>query len=140
MKINFNDPQEFENLENRAIDGQLDYENFPPIEYKYFSKLSKLGYYNRHNGWDKDICLAKQEEYRKTYHSEKEEAERFLTLSKHIQENIKRAFDLKRKCYFAKSKEEIFQSVLEIAENLTGENGFKERMNKKINQLIEQEE
>lgn len=67
MKINFNNPQVFEELEDKAIDGQLDYQDFPAIEYKYFSKLSKLGYNNRHNGWDVNICTSMQEQYRKDY-------------------------------------------------------------------------
>ena len=135
MKINFNDPQEFENLENLAIDGQLDYQDFPAIEYKYFSKLSRIGYNNRHNGWDISICLAKQEEFRREYQSEKEEADKYFTLSKRIQDNIKEAFELKKKCYFATDKEEILQSALMIAENLTNEGGFTDRMNKKINEF-----
>lgn len=50
MKYNFNDSQEFARLEDKAIDGQLDYNDFPPAEYKYFSKLARLGYNNRHKG------------------------------------------------------------------------------------------
>lgn len=41
--MNFNDSKTFATLEDKAIDGVLDYENFPPVEYKYFSRLSKLG-------------------------------------------------------------------------------------------------
>lgn len=49
-KINFDDMQVFDQLENQAIDGVLDYDSFPPEEYKYFSRLAKLGYMNRHKG------------------------------------------------------------------------------------------
>ena len=61
-KIDFTDMTVFEKLEDEAIDGVLNYDNFPPEEYKYFSKLAKLGYNNRHKGLDVDICLKKQEE------------------------------------------------------------------------------
>lgn len=50
-KYDFNNPQVFEQLEDKAIDGQLDYSAFPPPEYKYFSRLAKVGYNNRHKGW-----------------------------------------------------------------------------------------
>ena len=40
-KYDFNNPQVFEQLEDKAIDGQLDYSAFPPPEYKYFSRLAK---------------------------------------------------------------------------------------------------
>ena len=55
----------FAQYEEQAIDGQLDYSEYPPEEYRYFSKLSRLGYNNRHMGWSKEICEQKQEEYRK---------------------------------------------------------------------------
>ena len=57
--------QDFAKLEDDAIDGRLNYDNFPPAEYKYFSKLAKLGYNNRHKGWTAETCELKQEEYRK---------------------------------------------------------------------------
>ncbi|WP_295196705.1 hypothetical protein [Ruminococcus sp.] len=40
-----------------CIDGQLDYSDFPPPEYKYFLRLSRVGYNNRHKDWDINICL-----------------------------------------------------------------------------------
>lgn len=70
-KIDFTDLSVFEKLEDEAIDGVLNYDDFPPEEYKYFSKLAKLGYCNRNKGWDIDICLKKQEEYRTDYSEEK---------------------------------------------------------------------
>ena len=47
----------FTQLEDKAIDGQLDYSDFSPPEYKYFSRLSRVGYNNRHKGGDINICL-----------------------------------------------------------------------------------
>lgn len=35
-KYDFSNPQVFAQLEDKAIDGQLDYSDFPPPEYKYF--------------------------------------------------------------------------------------------------------
>ena len=53
--MNFQNPEEFKRLEDLAIDGQLDYADFPPEEYKYFSQLTRLGYLNRHKGWGTEL-------------------------------------------------------------------------------------
>lgn len=66
-KYDFSNPQVFEQLEDKAIDGQLDYTDYPPAEYKYFSKLAKLGYNNRHKGWDMITCLKLQQELQSEY-------------------------------------------------------------------------
>ena len=42
-KYDFKNPQVFTQLEDKAIDGQLDYSDFPSPEYKYFSRLSRVG-------------------------------------------------------------------------------------------------
>ena len=39
--IHFSDPGLFAQLEDQAIDGVLDYSEFPLEEYRYFSKLSR---------------------------------------------------------------------------------------------------
>lgn len=101
-------------------------------EYKYFSKLSKLGYMNRHKGWSKEICEAKQEEYKKLYYSEKENNCRFAELSKRIQKNILTSSELVRKIYFSKDKKEILMLALQVIEKLTNESGFTERIIKNM--------
>lgn len=45
--------EEFARYEDMAIDGRLIYDEYPAEEYKYFSQLSRLGYKNRHEGWQK---------------------------------------------------------------------------------------
>lgn len=41
-KFNFNDKDDFLRLERLTYDGTLDYSDFPPPEYKYFSELRKI--------------------------------------------------------------------------------------------------
>lgn len=132
MIIDFNDIAVFNKLENDAIDGTLIYDDFPSEEYKYFSKLSKLGYMNRHKGWSKEICEAKQEEYKKLYYSEKENNCRFAELSRRIQKNILTSSELVRKIYFSKDKDEILLLALQVIEKLTNESGFSERIIKNM--------
>ena len=85
----------FADLEDKAIDGLLDYDNFPPCEYKYFSRLSKLGYLNRVKGWSVEICEAKQREYRLEYQRDREKRDFFGKIAKQLQDNIK-ASQMKR--------------------------------------------
>lgn len=135
MKYNFNDSQEFARLEDKAIDGQLDYSDFPSAEYKYFSKLARLGYNNRYKGWDIKICLEWQEKFKSDYIAECDERDRYSLLSKRIQDNIKLSADLVRQIYKSDSREEIISLALKTIECLTNENGFADRISNKLNNL-----
>lgn len=133
MKIKFNNPTEFARFENDAIDGLLIYDNFPPEEYKYFSKLSKLGYMNRHKGWSVEICEAKQDEYRKQYYKEKSYNSHFTELSRQIQQNIIASSELVRQMYKSSGcKDEILSLALQTIEKMTGEYGFVKRIERKF--------
>ena len=131
-KIDFTDKDVFEKLEDEAIDGVLDYDNFPPEEYKYFSKLAKLGYNNRHKGWSAEICLEKQEEYRTNYSEEKAEANCSLAVYRRYNDDRIKAQELESKMYKAESSDEMLMFAVKIIEKLLDENGFEERMTKKI--------
>lgn len=134
MKIKFNDPMEFARLENDAIDGALIYDDFPPEEYKYFSKLAKLGYMNRYKGWSVGICEAKQEEFKKQYYKEKSYNDRFVELSNQIQQNILASSELVRNMYKTNDKEQMLSLALQAIENMTRENGFVKRIMKNVNE------
>ena len=132
MKINFNDEAQFAKFEDMAIDGQLNYEDFPPNEYKYFSKLSKLGYMNRHKGWSVEICLEKQQELKNDYIKQQTESEKYVQLIKQRNNNILKSSELVRKIYKSNSKEEILDYALQVIEKLTDETGFVNRIERKL--------
>lgn len=138
-KIDFTDMAVFEQLENEAIDGVLNYEDFPPEEYKYFSKLAKLGYNNRHKGWDADICIEKQEEYRTQYSEEKAYANRFVAMFKKYNDDRIKSEELVTLMYKAESEDEMLCFAIKIIEKLLDEDGFEERMTKKLKGLREVE-
>lgn len=131
-KYDFNNPQVFERLEDKAIDGQLDYSNFPPPEYKYFSKLAKLGYNNRHKGWDINICLELQDKLRTEYKRDRDNADEFRLLSVQIMNNVKKSADLVRQMYKADSADETITAALMALECLTNENGLTKRITEKL--------
>lgn len=127
MKPNFNDKQVFFELEEKAIDGQLDYENFPAPEYRYFSKLSKLGYKNRHNGWSKEICEQKQHEFKIEYKGCKERFERFFKAACRMQENIKRGEVMTWSINKARNDKDKLKYSLQALELILCESGFSKR-------------
>lgn len=128
----FNIPSVFDAYENQAIDGQLDYEFFPPEEYRYFSKLSRLGYHNRHHGWTKGICEIKQEEYRREYRKACAERDERLEHMKRLQTDLIRITELNRQLNTAKTADKALTVALHLIEKLTNEPGLKQRIEKNL--------
>ena len=129
IKINFDrmTEEEFARFEDAAIDGHLIYDEFPAPEYRYFSKLSKLGYKNRHDGWSKEICEEKQEEFRREYLADKERSRRFFRMSCRMQANIRRGEMLVSKVYKSESPAEKLRYALQALELMTCEDGLAKR-------------
>lgn len=129
MKINFDkmSDDEFAKFEDMAIDGRLSYDNFPADEYKYFSKLSKLGYKNRHDGWSKEICEEKQKEYRDEYYSDKEHRERFFRMACIMQENIRKGEIMISQVNKADNQEDKLKYALQALELMICQEGFTKR-------------
>ena len=128
----FNDESVFFQMEEQAIDGQLDYDDFPPEEYRYFSKLSKLGYRNRHHGWSKELCELKQEEYRKEYRQACEERDQRVEHAKKLQANLIRSAELSRQLHTATHRHEVIDVALELLEILLNEPGLVRMINKNL--------
>jgi len=128
----FNDGSAFFQMEEQAIDGQLDYDDFPPEEYRYFSKLSKLGYKNRHNGWSKELCEMKQEEYRKEYREACEERDLRVEYAKKLQANLIRSAELSRQLNLADTSDAALITALDLLEMLLNEPGLSRRIQRNI--------
>lgn len=130
--IKFSDPDVFAQLEDQAIDGVLDYSDFPPEEYKYFSRLAKLGYMNRHKGWSAELCQAKQSELLDTYSEEKAKAKEHYALCRRLDDNRIQSEKYVTAMYKAKTKGEAFENALKAIELLIQEPGLVQRINKKM--------
>ena len=133
MKLSFSDKELFAKLEESAFDGQLDYSEFPPGEYKYFSLLTRLGYNNRHKGWTKETCELKQQEFRQEYLAHVEERDEWLNHARAVQQRIIKTTELSRQLNFARTKEEALPIALDLIEQLTEEPGLRDRL---LNSLI----
>jgi hypothetical protein len=134
-KIKFSDDNVFLALEEQAIDGQLDYSEFPPEEYKYFSKLARLGHLNRHKGWSAEVCEQKQEEYREQYRREKERADKYINGMKRFNDLRIRHAEAVSAIYKADDPQSVLDNALTALEALLDEPGFKTRITKKIETL-----
>lgn len=124
MKLDFKNADVFAECEDKAIDGLLDYDRFPPCEYKYFSRLARLGYMNRVKGWSVEICEAKQREYRQEYERESSDRDFFGSIAKKMQANIK-AGELKMvEVNKARTREEKLAAALEALGLIVGDESF----------------
>lgn len=132
MTYKFSDKKTFAFLENEAIDGRLDYESFPPAEYKYFSQLAKLGWLNRHKGWSAELCEMKQQEHRKEYYAAVAERDEWLNHARVIQRRLIRTTELSRQLNFSRSRAEAFDIALELIENLVEEPRLAERIRENL--------
>lgn len=130
--IKFSDPDVFLSLEEQAADGTLDYTAFPPEEYKYFSKLSQLGYKNRHKGWAAEICERKRVEIKEQYAAERERADKAFRESQRLMYERIRCGQAITAIYKADDIYGVLDCALTAIEALTGEAGFKARIDKKI--------
>ena len=102
--------------EEQAIDGGLDYDSFASEEYHYFSKLSKLGYMNRHKGWSKELCELRQEEYRREYIEAVRAREERTQHMKRLQNDLIRSQELSRQLELSRDPDE----ALTVALNMIG--------------------
>ena len=128
----FKVPEVFAQYEEQAIDGQLNYDDFPPEEYRYFSKLSNLGYCNRHKGWTKETCEQKQEEYRKEYREACTVRDERLEHMKRLQNDLIVSADLSKKLNQARDPEDALDIALWMLENLLNEPGLAQRVQNNI--------
>lgn len=128
----FDDSDVFFELEELAIDGQLDYDDYPPEEYRYFSKLSRLGYMNRHKGWSKEICEQKQEEYRAEYRDSCAIRSGYVLHRKELQDKLIRSSELSRQLNTAADRRDATDIALDLLENLLEEPGLKQRVLNKL--------
>lgn len=128
----FGNSATFVQLEEQAIDGQLSYDEYPPEEYRYFSKLSRLGYLNRHSGWSKEICEAKQEEYRKEYREACKLRDERLDHARQLQARLIRSQELDRRLHTATHRRDVLDIALELLEILLEEPGLASNIYKNL--------
>ena len=127
VKHNFKNPEEFAALERNAYDGQLDFNEFPAAEYRYFDRVQNAGYRVRCEGYPKefarkDIAGAKQD-----YLNDLDTLRNNLRAQKQYTEARIRMGQLVNEIYKEHSPLGKLRLALEFVELTIGEDGLASR-------------
>lgn len=130
--INFQDEAIFKKLESECYTDTLDFDSFPAVEYKYFSRLRKIYSDYKFGGLDKDTAAKRKAGIYADY---KQDAERDGLIGRvyaEYQENIRKAGTLRSDIDKAVTAEDKLRYCLECIEAMTGETGFTKRNLKEL--------
>lgn len=130
--INFQDEAIFKKLESECYTDTLDFDSFPAVEYKYFSRLRKIYSDYKFGGLDKDTAAKRKAGIYADY---KQDAERDGLIGRvyaEYQLNIRKAGTLRSDIDKAKTVEDKLRYCLECIEAMTGETGFAKRNLKEL--------
>ena len=88
-KFDFNNPEDFRRTERLTYDGTLDYSDFPPPEYKYFSKLRKVYHAFKFEGLSQEEAELQKKALRIDYRKYLKNFKNCVGVWKKYQGNIK---------------------------------------------------
>ena len=130
--INFQDEAIFKKLESECYTDTLDFDSFPAVEYKYFSRLRKIYSDYKFGGLDKDTAAQRKAGIYADY---KQDAERDGLIGRvyaEYQLNIRKAGTIRSEIDKAVTAEDKLRYALECIEAMTGETGFAKRNLKEL--------
>ena len=127
VKINFNDPEQFRQLERQAYDGQLDFNDFPAAEHRYFDRVQNAGYRVRHEGYPKDFARQDISMAKRDYLNDLDTLQDNLRAQKQYTEARIRMGQLVNEIYKEHSPLGKRRLALEFVELTIGEDGLASR-------------
>lgn len=89
MKIDFTNPQQFHELEKQSYHGMLDFDDFPPCEYKYFAELRQIYYAFKFEGLPKEEAEKAKKHIYRQYQENLQEYQYYSDFVKRWHENIR---------------------------------------------------
>lgn len=95
IKFDFANPEDFRRAERLTYDGTLDYSDFPPPEYKYFSELRKIYYAFKFEGLSQESAERQKKSLLIDYRNYLETFSNARQTYRDWQENIKQSEMLK---------------------------------------------
>ena len=126
-KYNFNNAEEFSQLERLAYDGQLDFNGFPAAEYRYFDRIQDIGYKVRHENFPKEFARKDRDRALSEYREDIAELLRYREVAaKAMDVTIHKSAYINR-IYKEHSPMKKLAAALELLEILIGEDGFAAR-------------
>ena len=127
VTINFNDQEEFRRLERQAYDGQLDFNEFPAAEYRYFDRVQNAGYRVRHEGYPKEFARQDISKAKQDYLNDLDTLRNNLRAQKQYTEARIRMGQLVNEIYKEHSPLGKLRLALEFVEITVGEDGLASR-------------
>ena len=133
MKVyDFKNPADFAELERQANSGTIDYSMFPPATYRYFDKLKKLYADFREGKITKEEAVSKKRKYHNEYTIALDDYEKWLTVWKGYQDNIRTAGTKLSAVEKSKTAYDIAVNACEVIGLMIGDAQFCARQMKKI--------
>ena len=125
--LNFNDPEQFRQLERPAYDGQIDFNSFTAAEYRYFDRVQNAGYRVRHEGYPKDFARQDISMAKRDYLNDLDTLQDNLRAQKQYTEARIRMGQLVNEIYKEHSPLGKLRLALEFVELTIGEDGLASR-------------
>lgn len=127
VRHNFKNPEEFAALERQAYDGQLDFNEFPAAEYRYFDRLQDIGYRVRHEGLPKEFARQERQRALQDYRNDIDVLDNNLRAAAQYTESRIRMGALVGEIYKEHSPAGKLRLALEFVELTVGEDGLASR-------------
>ena len=127
VKHNFKNPEEFAALERNAYDGQLDFNEFPAAEYRYFDRIQDIGYRSRHEGLTREQARSERDKALKDYRDDIDALTGNLNAARQYTESRVRMGALVDEIYKEHSPQRKLRLALEFVELTLHEEGFARR-------------
>lgn len=127
VKHNFKNPEEFAALERQAYDGQLDFNEFPAAEYRYFDRIQDIGYRSRHEGLTREQARSERGKALKDYRDDIDALTGNLNAARQYTESRVRMGALVDEIYKEHSPLGKLRLALEFVELTLHEEGFARR-------------
>lgn len=129
--------QELKRLERQAYDGNINLDNLPAPEYRYFDRLRRLYEKFKFDNKPKDFAERMKRIAYSEYIQDIEERKRYTSMYAQYQYNIKQAERLKIEAEKADDLHHIACCTADIVGMLTGDEGYGKRIKKKIGGMSE---
>ena len=127
VKHNLKNPEEFAALERQAYDGQLDFNEFPAAEYRYFDRIQGIGYRSRHEGLTREQARSERDKALKDYRDDIDALTGNLNAARQYTESRVRMGALADEIYKEHSPLGKLRLALEFVELTLHEEGFARR-------------
>lgn len=127
VRHNFKNPEEFAALERQAYDGQLDFNDFPAAEYRYFDRIQNIGYRSRHEGLTREQARRERDKALRDYRDDIDALTGNLNAARQYTESRVRMGALVNEIYKEHSPLGKLRLALEFVELTLHEEGFARR-------------